>query len=174
MFQVPPDGTAVFGNTFTPAANQVVYVVGNAQLDQAGATAGLNLEAFIVDGNLDLANNTYGASYAGPPTTLSLPVAYQLEDPYGSCVGSALGHPECRTGGPIHRHADIRGFLYVTGNLTVKASTNWTIMGGAVRVDGTLRTEPNSTFYIYYNPVVNHNIRTSNFDVQIDSISVAL
>jgi hypothetical protein len=69
-----------------------------------------------------------------------------------------------------HYH-DITGFVYVTGDLKVAAlSTAWWAIDGVVRVDGTMWMTGGS-FQLTGSDVVNHAIRTANFELQIDSMT---
>ena len=164
-------GTIVFDDFswVTPGADRHVYINGNARFTGSG---GFNINlasgAFIVTGNLTLGNNGQPAA-AGTVINLRVPPTVGLEDPYCTC-----GEPACI--GVPSRHQDFQGFLYVKGDLRLNAAVgppstpnNWTMIG-AVRVDGGLTLDPGTSLWVYYNDVINHVIRTSSFELQIDSV----
>ncbi len=160
-------GAAIFDNfTLGDGTDKFIYINGNAEFHRFAVDLGSG--TFYVSGKLTLGNNTQPASFA-PATAVYIPPTIGKEDPYSTCSGGAV----C-SGSAVDRHIDFRGFLYVAGGLHLNTSgppagdNNWTLLGAA-RVDGNFVMDNGTTLYVFYNDVVNHKIRTSNFDLQIDS-----
>jgi hypothetical protein len=139
-----------------PAVPPVIYVNGNAEFDDIAINVAPT-GAVVVDGNL-----TLGTPGAGSATTtpIAIPPTANFENAYSTCTFFP-------TAGFTHS-MHLQGFLYVTGGLSsIAAATYSWYFNGALRVDGPF-TLANS-LWIYYDDVMNHNIRTSNFEIQIDS-----
>ena len=156
---------------YTPPANSVmpyaglppaIYVSGDAQFDAVNmnvAPAG----AVIIDGNLTMANN----GGVGTPNSPIYPSTAYLEDPYHLVRSMSLvdQRHSCRC---FAKNMQIQGFLYVTGNLTIPStSAQWTIYG-VLRVDGGMTLATNLNMF-YNDGFTNHNIKVTNFELQIDS-----
>jgi hypothetical protein len=166
FYNVPSGSTIAFNSAWTMPPNSAVYVQGNAHFSTNGFNLDLSSGAFIVTGNLAMGNNGQPANGVAPTKRVYVPAAYGLEDPYCTC-----GNTTCV--GVIDRNINLRGFLYVMGNLLTSnafgvAPNNWTIQG-VVRVDGKFILADNSSFLLLYHDFVNRQVLTKNFEVQVDS-----
>jgi hypothetical protein len=190
----------LFDGAYTvPNPNTVIYVDnGDAQFNSVEMDFGgaVNAKgAFIAAANL-FVNGTIPIT-AAPNQTLGIrqPPNYLQEYPYGKsgllptpicpsvgCSCAAVANsPPCTL--------PFRGFLYVLGNMTVQtggAASNF-VMSGVLRVDGLVTGVPTgpgltvndgNSLVVYYDDVINHNIRTGSsttttpqpvFELQIDS-----
>jgi hypothetical protein len=168
-FQVAKGDSAIFDIGWTgPGANGVIYVDGGGDvvLNQIKIILANN-SAFIVDGGGRLTlgdNHDTAGPYASP--AIPLPPTAAKDDPYGTCGGVS----PCN--GTTTRNLDFQGFLYATGDLEVAQATYWTL-DGVVRVEGTLSLAGNANVLLFYNDTVNHSIRTTNFEIQMDSTTAA-
>jgi len=79
--------------------------------------------------------------------------------------------------GVVDRHIDLTGFLYAMRNLLLDTNAgpfgkpnNWTV-NGVVRVDGNLTLTDNTSLDVFFDDLVNHQILTRNFEVQVDTIT---
>jgi hypothetical protein len=147
---------AIFDDLTLTGPDTVVYVVGNATFNDVS----MNLSprgAIIVDGNLTLDDNK-NTPVASQPTSC----------PPTRCLDVNCQTVNCANNNPwLTFPIDMQGFLYVTGNLVQTADIPWTLQGAA-RVDGQFQVN-NGTFTIVYDDIVNHNILTKNFELEIDS-----
>ncbi len=139
-----------------------IYVKGNAIFQHVTLNVGQR-GAIIIHGNLTLDDNRDPVSVPSTPT--SCPPTRCL-DANCDVAESNLDTVNC---GPTSHYVDIRGFLYVKGNMAASTPAWWAI-DGAVRVDGLL-TLLAGNVQLVYNDVVNHNILTNNFDLLVDSMT---
>jgi hypothetical protein len=156
--------TIVFnGNWPTTHPDGVIYVNGNAQFNAATVDVSSG-GAVIVTGNLILGNNGQPLATVASKSVY-LPPGLGAEDPNCTC-----SDPGCI--GTVFRHLDFMGFLYVRGNVLtgVGSNGNWTILGTS-RIDGTLTINPSTSFELFYNDMINHQIRTTNFELKVDSMT---
>jgi hypothetical protein len=165
VFDGPPGAPYTFSCPTPPCA---IYVKGNARFVHTNID--MSTGAVIVDGNVQLGANgvngnpwTYGA-YCAPDDCVDYPYNGGL-NLHDWCESHGLGCLD------VQRTTGIRGFLYAMKNLSTDPNIfyYWTVEG-AVRVDGILNVQ-NGVFLVNYNDIVNHNIRTTNFELQIDSMT---
>jgi hypothetical protein len=186
-FIVPGVGNEAFFDHPTvryllPSNNSVLYIEGNAAFRNVFMDVSQR-GAIIVTGNLTLDNKTLPSTalpnYVIPPTA---PLEYPFHPPLtGTPIWPNRGFqgrlPPTPNSGHVH------GFIYVGGDLRVLRNDAtgdmdgfgqpfkvWTL-SGTVMVEGNLRMINGGGLAVWYDDVVNHNIRTSNFDLVIDSLT---
>jgi hypothetical protein len=150
--RTPPDDIGFTGG-YTVPVNTMIFVEGNARFDAVNFNLGTS-NAVIVDGNLTLGNP--GGVGTLVPAAVIPPTAY-LENPYLDCTFCTP---------PLSATMQLIGFLYVTGGLIVTTAGPWNIYG-VLRVDGQLTLAED--LKIFYNDVTNHNIKVTDFELQVDS-----
>jgi len=165
-----------------PNSTDVIYVtnsanpgVGNVQFGNIAIDFHEGGGAFIVTGNLtvngnaSLANPTPQADIRLPPTAaLDFPYTPGLSNYFSSICPNNLCNSSPLLGGTPNAGMNFRGFLYVQGNMT-EGSGNGVAMDGVLRVDGQLNAP--DLFVPFYDDVINHKILTTNFELQVDSMT---
>lgn len=187
-FSVPEGQTAILNGYTFNASGEVIIIEGNAQWDTVSMNLG-DTGAFIVNGDLTLNTNPSGngqllASLRVPPTS-PREYPYAGNSPVWPCHASVVSPGTCASvttnlgrsdtnglgngGGDGRVH--FRGFLYVTGNVTV-LSEGW-LINGAVRIDGRIDAAASSAaprLTILYDDIIAHNISTTPFELKLDDL----
>lgn len=166
--------TATFDGGYVVDPSTAIYVNGNATFRQIAIDlkkAPFNENsAFIVTGNLILDDSNQGQilSDLRVPPTARQEYPFLSDFPCSSSVGATCSSDSTDWDLPHGGNVDFRGFLYVKGNLIVRAA-DW-VLAGAVRVDGQLIIQPRGSLTILYDDEINHSIKATPFELQIDSL----
>jgi len=160
----------------------VFYVMGSARFknghfDFKNTTLADPDGGMIITGNLEIQGDSGGfhnaATSAGGQTLANfrVPLYFQNEWPYGGAPAltpNSAGASTAIIGGD--GKVMYRGFLWVQGNMTIKAGNDY-VMSGVLRVDGQLTFEANSSLTIYLDDEVSAKILMSSYDVVIDNMA---
>lgn len=143
-----------------------------------------NKGAIIVTGNMVIGNRQEDSglilSNVPVPVTANLEIPYVIGTwPCRNYAGALCGDMNTPWGIASNLRPSIRGFVYVMGNMRVvphitNTNPNLTTIVGTLQVDGPLTLNPASpaNLSIYMDAEINHSIRTTEFDVQVDSLTV--
>jgi hypothetical protein len=192
-FYIAPYSTLTIDNggptspawAYAPNQNAVLFFDGGQNGMRGGNVIMKNVAinvrdrgAVIVTGNFTIGERYDDKGY--PLNDSPVPPTAPLEYPDNTfaCVDD-VGQ-DCATssiwGGPP-TWPSLVGFLYVMGSMDIKdhiagQTYSNTALVGTVRVDGAFTLANRAQLLVALDTKVNHNIRTTNFDVLIDSVTV--